>query len=65
MNPVTDSDMTTPSYRESAEGYILTKALMEWFFDHYMDGADRTDPRVAPLRADGSLGASAGGDRHE
>jgi acetyl esterase/lipase len=24
---------------------------MEWFFDHYMDGADRTDPRVAPLRA--------------
>ncbi len=51
MNPVTDSDMTTPSYRECAEGYILTKALMEWFFDHYMDGADRTDPLVAPLRA--------------
>ncbi len=51
MNPVTDSDMTTPSYEECAEGYILTKALMEWFFDHYMDGADRTDPSVAPLRA--------------
>ena len=51
MNPVTDSDMTTPSYQECAEGYILTKALMEWFFDHYMDGADRTDPSVAPLRA--------------
>jgi len=24
---------------------------MEWFFDHYMDGADRSDPSVAPLRA--------------
>ena len=41
----------SPSYRECAEGYVLTKALMEWFFDHYMDGADRTDPRVSPLRA--------------
>jgi acetyl esterase/lipase len=52
VNPVTDSDMTRPSYRDNAEGYILTKPLMEWFWDHYMDGADRADPRVAPLRAD-------------
>ena len=52
VNPVTDSDMTRISYRDNAEGYILTKPLMEWFWDHYMDGADRADPRVAPLRAD-------------
>jgi acetyl esterase/lipase len=25
---------------------------MHWFFDHYVDPADRTDPRIAPLRAD-------------
>ena len=24
---------------------------MEWFWDHYTDGADRTDPSVSPLRA--------------
>ena len=24
---------------------------MDWFWDHYCDPADRTDPRVAPLRA--------------
>ncbi len=52
MNPVTDTDMNRASYRECADGYVLTKPLMEWFFDHYMDGADRTDPRVAPLRAE-------------
>ncbi len=43
--------MTRRSYVECADGYILTKTLMEWFFDHYMDGGDRTDPMVAPLRA--------------
>jgi acetyl esterase/lipase len=51
VNPVTDSDMSRTSYRDCADGYVLTKALMEWFWDHYMDGADRTDPRVSPLRA--------------
>jgi cation diffusion facilitator CzcD-associated flavoprotein CzcO/acetyl esterase/lipase len=51
VNPVTDSDMDRASYRDCADGYVLTKALMEWFWDHYMDGADPTDPRVSPLRA--------------
>jgi acetyl esterase/lipase len=50
LTPVTDSDMTRPSYTENAEGYVLTRALMQWFFDHYVDEADRQDPRVAPLR---------------
>jgi len=52
INPVTDTDMSRASYQENAEGYMLTKALMEWFFDHYMDGDDRTDAMVAPLRAE-------------
>jgi acetyl esterase/lipase len=51
LNPVTDSDFSRPSYIENAEGYILTKGVMHWFWDHYVDPEDRTDPRVAPLRA--------------
>jgi acetyl esterase/lipase len=45
-----DSDMTRLSYEENGDGYILTTALMQWFWDHYADTADRGDPRVAPLR---------------
>ncbi|HEX4819483.1 MAG TPA: alpha/beta hydrolase fold domain-containing protein, partial [Acidimicrobiales bacterium] len=51
LNPVTDNDMSRASYVENADGYILTRALMEWFIDHYVDAQDRDDPRVAPLRA--------------
>jgi acetyl esterase/lipase len=52
LAPVTDADLTRRSYQENAERYVLTKTLMHWFFDHYVDPADRTDSRVAPLRAD-------------
>jgi cation diffusion facilitator CzcD-associated flavoprotein CzcO/acetyl esterase/lipase len=48
--PVVDSDMTRPSYTENGDGYVLTTALMRWFWDYYAEPADRTDPRVAPLR---------------
>ena len=51
LTPVTDGGLDTPSYTENGDGYVLTAALMHWFFDHYVDPADRTDPRVAPLRA--------------
>jgi acetyl esterase/lipase len=50
--PVTDSDMTRPSYVENAEGFVLTRPLMEWFWGHYVDPAERDDPRVCPLGAD-------------
>ncbi len=52
VTPVTDFDMSRPSYVDNAEGYVLTKAMMEWFWDHYVDPADRLDPRVSPLRAE-------------
>ncbi len=52
LTPVTGGDMTRDSYRENAEGYALTTALMGWFYTHYADAADRTDPRLAPLLAD-------------
>ena len=51
LTPVTDSDMSTPSYVENAEGYVLTAALMTWFWDHYADPADRGHPKASPLRA--------------
>ena len=52
LHPVTDSDMSRPSYVDNAEGYVLTTALMNWFWDFYCDTADREDPRAAPLRGD-------------
>jgi cation diffusion facilitator CzcD-associated flavoprotein CzcO/acetyl esterase/lipase len=48
--PVTDSTFGRPSYAENGTGYFLTRSLMDWFWDLYCSPADRTDPRVAPLR---------------
>jgi acetyl esterase/lipase len=51
--PVTDCDMTSPtypSYTENADGYVLTVPLMKWFWDHYADPDDRSDPRASPIR---------------
>jgi cation diffusion facilitator CzcD-associated flavoprotein CzcO/acetyl esterase/lipase len=52
VTPVTDCDISRSSYEENAEGYILTTGLMSWFWDHYADAADRTDPRASPLRGE-------------
>ncbi|MEN8159131.1 MAG: alpha/beta hydrolase, partial [Myxococcota bacterium] len=50
--PVTDADFSRPSYRENAEGYLLTTKAMEWFWGHYVpDPARRQDAYAAPLRA--------------
>jgi acetyl esterase len=41
-----------PSRSENAEGYFLSRAVMEWFCSHYLANAtDGTDWRVSPLRA--------------
>jgi acetyl esterase len=41
-----------PSRNENAEGYFLSRAVMEWFAGHYLeDAAHGTDWRVSPLRA--------------
>lgn len=50
--PVTDSACATASYRDNADGYLLTKDAMLWFWNHYMrDDADRSNPYAAPLHA--------------
>ena len=48
--PVTDCRFDRPSYTDNAIGYFLTRSLMFWFWDIYCSPADRTDPRVSPLR---------------
>jgi acetyl esterase/lipase len=50
ITPVVDANDDSPSMTENGEGFILTKALMDWFSDHYTD--DRTDPKVSPLLND-------------
>ncbi len=50
--PVVDNDLERPSYHAHGTGYVLTRAGMAWFFDHYLaDPAQGADPRVSPLRA--------------
>jgi acetyl esterase len=50
--PVTDAPGPTPSYRDFAEGFYLTRADMDWFWRQYVpDPARGTDPAAAPLRA--------------
>ena len=36
--PVTDHAYEWPSYAENAEGYLLTRASMVWFWNHYLPG---------------------------
>ena len=52
LMPATDCDPDRPSYRENGEGYVLTAALMRWFWDNYADESDRKDPMASPLRGD-------------
>ncbi len=50
--PITDCDFNTPSYRENADGYLLTRSTMRWFWQCYVDtDTDMLDPYASPLRA--------------
>src|SRR3954471_21368699 len=50
--PVTDADMDAGSYHQFAEGYFLTRAGMEWFWEQYLpDESRRSDILASPLRA--------------
>ena len=48
-----------PSRTENAEGYFLSRAVMEWFAGHYLgDITHGTDWRVSPLRASSLSGVA-------
>ncbi|HEY0789967.1 MAG TPA: alpha/beta hydrolase [Chthoniobacterales bacterium] len=50
--PVTNAAFDTPSYQEYAEGYFLSKAMMQWFWDCYTtDPAQRREIYASPLQA--------------
>jgi acetyl esterase len=51
--PVTDCALDTPSQKEFlADGLVLSRADMEWFWNHYLQpGADRQNPYACPFRA--------------
>jgi acetyl esterase len=52
LYPVTDVGIEWPSYREFAEGYLLTSQSMRWFIGHYLAAEkEAVDWRVSPLRA--------------
>lgn len=50
--PVTDARFDTSSYRECANGYFLTRSMMEWFWTNYLDSHEqRRLHLVSPLQA--------------
>ncbi len=56
ITPGTDAHASHDSHRRFAEGFLLDAASIEWFFGHYIDKAQRTDWRFAPLLADDHAG---------
>ncbi|MDF2367432.1 alpha/beta hydrolase [Sneathiella sp.] len=55
--PATSMDMTTPSHEKFAEGYFLTRSMMEYFQGHYLKNeADKKDWRASPLLAESLAG---------
>jgi acetyl esterase len=50
--PITDHSYDTPSYRENAEGYLLTRDIMVWFWDCYLASPEEgRQPYASPLQA--------------
>jgi len=49
--PITDSTFQQESYVSNGESYMLTTAMMRWFWDHYCPNlSDRESPATAPMR---------------
>ncbi len=55
--PVANYAFDTDSYRENAEGYLLTEKMMRAFWKHYLsDEAEAESPYASPLRAESLQG---------
>jgi acetyl esterase len=58
--PVTDYSFDRPSYSENAEGYLLSRDAMRWFWNHYLsDESEGLHPHASPLRAESLAGLPA------
>ena len=54
--PAVDMRMESPSINENANAPILTKSVMTWFVDHYMNSdADRLNMSASPIVASDEL----------
>ena len=52
LYPVADFSFDTESYEENADGFLLTRDAMRWFWDLYLpDAAAGAGPSASPLRA--------------
>ena len=50
--PAVDFALDTPSHGDLADAHIIPRDRIEWYATQYLPaGADRLDPRAAPLRA--------------
>ncbi|MCB9598683.1 MAG: alpha/beta hydrolase [Sandaracinaceae bacterium] len=55
--PVTDLTKESPSYQLFDRGFLLSRAGMRWFIDHYVpDPRRRAEPDASPLLADDLTG---------
>ena len=50
--PGTAARQETTSHSTYQSGFMLDKATVDWFFDHYIDAKDRDDWRFAPMLAE-------------
>jgi len=58
ITPGTTAHQDTHSHRQFGSGFLLESEGMDWFFDHYIARADRSDWRFAPLNADDASGVA-------
>ena len=55
--PITDWPLSTTSYEQFADGHLLTRRAMQWFWDQYIPNvADRQHPYACPNRVNSLLG---------
>ncbi len=52
ITPGTAADLDSASHQRFGEGFLIDRALLDWFFGHYIDPEQRSDWRYAPLNAD-------------
>lgn len=57
--PAVDATLSYPSIEENAEAPILTRGCMEYFYEHYLGDADRSDTKVSPIFATDFAGLPA------
>lgn len=51
LYPVTDARFDTASYRDFAQGYLLSQEMMQWYWRQYLpDPTMGADPAASPLR---------------